>query len=71
VGSIPAVRIAAINSRSAISDLLLLQWDRQRRRHPLVAEVRFAAVGCRTQYAMTLDLAEEELASLVAAERRD
>jgi hypothetical protein len=54
----------------------LLQWDRQRRPRPLVAEARFAAVGRRTQYAMTLDLAEEELAeeelaALVAAERRD
>src|SRR5215471_14897135 len=38
VGSIPAVRIAAINSRSAISDLPFLARERERRLHPSVTE---------------------------------
>jgi hypothetical protein len=38
VGSIPAVNLAAINSRSAISELPLLARELQRRLHPLVIE---------------------------------
>jgi hypothetical protein len=64
VGSIPAVRIAAINSRSAISDLLLLHGTVNADRTPWVPRPGSQRSVDEPQYAMTLDLAEEELAAL-------